>query len=436
MKTTSILMTICIVLLEASSIGAQFEIIKIASSPNPVGSGARAIGMGGAFIASADDATAASWNPGGLIRLNRPEMSIVAYCLYRNENKRFIDNPVGNGSQAIFFEDLNYLSATYPLKLMDRNIILSLNYQHLYDFNKEYQFPLDMTNGKVRLKANEKYNQKGGLSTIGMACCIQIIPDFAAGVTLNFWHDDLTRNHWEESYHANGDILIRDGAVKFAYEQFEKNTYSFKGVNYNIGLLWRNIIYDTLSIGLVYKSPFRATLFHKLQSLIVNGNISTPFTLTGEGKLEMPMSFGLGVLYKFSDQFKVSTDFFRTEWDDLILQKNDGRSVSLVTGIPVEQSDVKAGYQVRMGTEFLIQENFANFVVPVRAGLFYESLPTNEGLNDCYGISFGFGYVTKKYAVDIAWQFRVGKDISLNSESDYSQDLYENVFYSSLIKYF
>ncbi len=31
-----------------------------ASSPNPVGSGARAMGMGGAFIAVADDATAAS----------------------------------------------------------------------------------------------------------------------------------------------------------------------------------------------------------------------------------------------------------------------------------------------------------------------------------------------------------------------------------------
>ncbi len=35
--------------------------LEIPSSPNPVGSGARALGMGGAFIAVADDATAASW---------------------------------------------------------------------------------------------------------------------------------------------------------------------------------------------------------------------------------------------------------------------------------------------------------------------------------------------------------------------------------------
>ena len=57
-------------LLFVSQICAQPLVrVEIPSSPNPVGSGARALGMGGAFIAIADDATAASWNPGGLIQL-------------------------------------------------------------------------------------------------------------------------------------------------------------------------------------------------------------------------------------------------------------------------------------------------------------------------------------------------------------------------------
>src|SRR6185295_2255925 len=42
-----------------------------------LGSGARAFGMGGAFLARADDATAASWNPAGLSYLRNPEVSIV-----------------------------------------------------------------------------------------------------------------------------------------------------------------------------------------------------------------------------------------------------------------------------------------------------------------------------------------------------------------------
>src|SRR5262245_57375127 len=39
-----------------------------------VGAGARAIGMGGAFIAIADDASAAYWNPAGLPFLGKHEI--------------------------------------------------------------------------------------------------------------------------------------------------------------------------------------------------------------------------------------------------------------------------------------------------------------------------------------------------------------------------
>ena len=42
--------------------------LNFATSPAPVGSGARAAGKGFAFIAVADDATAASHNPAGLVQ--------------------------------------------------------------------------------------------------------------------------------------------------------------------------------------------------------------------------------------------------------------------------------------------------------------------------------------------------------------------------------
>jgi hypothetical protein len=51
---------------DAANIIPSGSNINFAFSPNPVGSGARALGFG-AFIAVADDATAASWNPGGLV---------------------------------------------------------------------------------------------------------------------------------------------------------------------------------------------------------------------------------------------------------------------------------------------------------------------------------------------------------------------------------
>ena len=42
-----------------------------------VGAGARALGMGGAFVAVADDGTAAYWSPGGLSSLERREVDFM-----------------------------------------------------------------------------------------------------------------------------------------------------------------------------------------------------------------------------------------------------------------------------------------------------------------------------------------------------------------------
>ncbi|MBN2091030.1 PorV/PorQ family protein [candidate division KSB1 bacterium] len=42
-----------------------------------IGAGARAIGMGGAFVGTANDASALYWNPGGISRLSRAEVILV-----------------------------------------------------------------------------------------------------------------------------------------------------------------------------------------------------------------------------------------------------------------------------------------------------------------------------------------------------------------------
>ena len=90
---------------------AQEEIFFIGEE---LGVGARAMGMGGAFIAVADDATAASWNPGGLVQLERPEFSVVGTYGARQ-------NDYSSGSRGIDASStdqevsLNYLSAALPL---------------------------------------------------------------------------------------------------------------------------------------------------------------------------------------------------------------------------------------------------------------------------------------------------------------------------------
>ena len=61
-----------IVAVSAAPAGGQTAAFQF-SFPNP---GARSMGLGGAFVALADDATAALANPAGLVQLAAPEVSI------------------------------------------------------------------------------------------------------------------------------------------------------------------------------------------------------------------------------------------------------------------------------------------------------------------------------------------------------------------------
>lgn len=111
---------------------------SIFSAPLPSGSGARALGQAGAFTAVADDATAASWNPAGLIQLEYPEASVaLRYSRINNKHQSGDDNfQVGANNYDEL--GLNYLSAVYPLRLGKRNVVFSLNYQEAYDFQQRF----------------------------------------------------------------------------------------------------------------------------------------------------------------------------------------------------------------------------------------------------------------------------------------------------------
>src|SRR5437588_8572914 len=105
--------------------------LNFATSPSPVGSGARAQGKALAFIGVADDATAASHNPAGLVQLERPEVSIVGSYFLRLERQDITRPDTDLADQNFHHFDLNYLSAVYPFELLQRNVVVSLNFQRL-----------------------------------------------------------------------------------------------------------------------------------------------------------------------------------------------------------------------------------------------------------------------------------------------------------------
>jgi len=413
--------------------------VEIPSSFNPVGSGARALGMGGAFIAVADDATAASWNPGGLIQLETPEISIVGAYFSREEDLSFGESPESNGSQNMTNGSLNYLSAAYPFTAFRRNMIVSINYQHLYDFTRDWLYTSDSETELTSATETIDYQQEGGLTALGLAYSIQLIPRFSLGLTLNYWGEGLVDNGWEQRLKQTGQGTY-EGAVINTYTDYTEK-YSFSGYNANIGFLWN--INSRITVGGVFKSPFTANI--EYQSSYTE-NITFPdtpdvgvndsYTSKSDQELTMPMSYGIGMAYRFSDNFSTSFDIYRTEWDDFILKDENGDKTSPISGKPESESDVDPTHQARMGAEYLYIGN--RIIVPVRGGVFYDPAPAEGSPDEFYGFSLGSGIAYKKIIFDMAYQYRFGNDVSqyIMENLDFSEDVQEHTIFASIIYHF
>jgi len=250
--------------------------IEIASSFNPVGSGARALGMGGAFISIADDATAASWNPGALIQLRTPEMSIVAGGVKRSEESEFGVNTEASGSEAITNTNLNYLSASYPCgaEQCGKNMVFSINYQNLYNFDKEWKFPLNADNGPLTTQTSYDFVQKGDLSALGLAYAVQATETLSLGFTLNIWGNILGSNQWEQRYNTYREATLDFGvgSTSTVINRIRKENYEFSGINANLGLFWDFYQKEEqkFTLGVVLKTPFTADIKHSTSINQVN----------------------------------------------------------------------------------------------------------------------------------------------------------------------
>jgi long-subunit fatty acid transport protein len=311
-------------------------------------------------------------------------------------------------------------------------MIVSLNYQHLYDFNREWDFQMKTDNDEMNYQDNVSFKQDGSLSALGLAYCVQVIPSkLSLGVTFNFWDDDMFNNEWDKQIHVLNTTQFSDTPPMTNYDYYRYEKYTFSGFNANIGMLWRPN--NQLSIGMVLKTPFTADVEHKT----FENTSSEPNSVFDE-EWDMPMSYGIGFAYRFSDSFTLSADIYRTEWDDFVMKKSDGTEESIITGKDTDESDIDPTHQVRIGAEYLFINPESKVVIPIRGGFFYDPAPTQGSPDDIYGVSLGTGLVYGRYVFDIAGEYRYGNDVgtALVENYDYSHDLSEFRVYSSLIVHF
>ncbi|HUT52768.1 MAG TPA: outer membrane protein transport protein [bacterium] len=394
---------------------AQYQQAKFGSTANPVGSGGRAMAWGSAFIAVADDATAASWNPGGLTQLVLPEASVALSYHTRMEGLDFAGLSVDSQSQSRSAANLNYASVVYPFHVGEVNMVASLNFQRLYEFDRDLSYTARYVNSSTLENYVESWRleQLGALTTVTPAYCIQILPQWSVGLAVNFWGVEDSGNGWDQQWQKK-TVITRpaDGVVTGRNWSETREKYELSGVNFVVGTHYK---LQNWTFAAVYKSGWEADLdytadyeYAMIDTFNPATNSHNVLRRTESQKLVWPESYGVGVAYRYSDRLSLAVDTYMTRWSNYVL-RTDGREINLVAGFDNRHAAVKDSWQVHAGAEYLWV--LPKYVLALRGGAFLDPEPVADGQNDFYGLALGGGIVYRNFIVDAAVQYRWANNV-------------------------
>ena len=420
----------------SSANGQEFE---IGTSPNPVGSGARAMGMGNAFIAIADDATAASWNPGGLSRLEKPELSFAGEVISLRESLSASLNSEGQNTQTLELADLNYASILFPFYLKT-NMAISLNFLKLFRFDKSLQFPITFPAdgpGDIERRFDTDLEQKGTFSVLAPAYGINLTQRLSLGVTWNILNDTITQaSAFEKKQTTNttvtfGNLISRSNREETNRFEVEDGDSYVIGGAYRFNKFW--------NLGIVIKPSY--TLDVKHTRFIINrqddpeGNNRTEDPPL-DSEFDFPAILGAGISWRPKDTLIVSSDVTWTDWSDFTF-KEKNKKTNPISSRPVNEGKLDDTVTIRAGCEVLLIRD--NHIIPFRFGFGYDPAPAIDNVDDFYTVNMGTGIQFLEHLnLDIAYEFRWGNNVNSDTFQgfDASEDIRQHRVLASMIYYF
>ncbi len=378
-------------------------------SLNRPGSGARAAGMGNAFIAVSDDGTAASWNPAGLSQLLKPEFSLVHTTSQFN---RYFEGFLARDESAAFTTlatasstaDIEFASAAVPFRLGGKPVTLQVGWRRLYQLTAQVQgdlrrvaiSPTARAESTIRIDATSD----GSVNLWSLAGAVGFTNRLSVG-----WSVDFYRGEWEERDNVNEDPGIL-GPTDFL-STVQSNRVS--GHSLSLGLL---LAYPSVKVGFVYHGPLRGGFSQTVSlrsSLVESLDVSS---LPG-AELRFPRSIGAGVAWRPKPLLRLALDVTYNEWTQFLIDQNAGSPddvFSALDGLPPELSAARDTVSLNVGMENLFPVQGA--YVPLRLGVAYEP----QGVRDpllrdgfaYYVLAAGTGVNTNSLKFDVALEYRWG----------------------------
>lgn len=400
--------------------------------------GARSLGMGGAFLGLADDATAAYANPAGLTTLTKPEISVEGLHWHYNQvftdRGRLFGEATGNGVDTQSglrngesyngVTGLSFISFVYPWSrwrfALYRHELAS--FESRFKTQGAFLTPENATSDeRLHPTAN---SLRLSVANLGLSAALEISPNLSMGAGLSsygFHLDSLTNRYsvvrgigqLDQQGEFYGLPLYDPGNIV----NFQTQKGGDSALGFNAGFLWR--IRDGLALGGVYRSgpnfKFTAATGKGPQAPPTLSEFSLPV------RFNTPDFFGLGLSIQPTEYTTISLDYDRVRYSRL------RRSlVSIVTGPDQDPAELLR-YQIDDANEIHLGFErafvFRGFQVFARTGAWYDpnhslrytgSTPAlralfRRGHSEIHRAA-GFGFSGERFAVDGAVDLSKGVD--------------------------
>jgi len=361
---------------------------------NLKGAGARALGMGGAFIAVCDDATASSWNPAGLTQLKSPEAAFS--CLF-NKTKYEYDVEDFEETDMSHFA-FNFGSLAMPLIVAEKNLVVAIAYQRHIDLYYNYEY--EWAEGSDYDEYTEETT--GGIDAISPAVGIQLTEQIAAGITFNLWRGGPKTTEDEEIHY---DYAFYDGWLvdDYNYTYEGESEMKFPGFNAILGVL---VDFPPVKIGGIIRTPVTFSReydgSYSIYESFYYGGSFNEVDVEGdddwESELKFPMMMGIGIAVQPTPNLTIAFDYDMRPYSKAEKQYTD-------TGeyYDPEWEDCN---EIRLGMEYLFIG--PNSVFPVRFGYrtdpkFYTDAEDDQVVGKVF--SFGAGLVMGNFMIDGALEY-------------------------------
>ena len=271
--------------------------------------GARSLGMGGAFVAVADDATAVIANPAGLVILQRPELSAeVKFQRYNNTVETYSNtmaDAFGGNFKSRDFDDSvvtpSFFSFVYPSERLVVAAFIREQINYKSTFNTQGVFFVDPTNGT----ASRLFPVKSSLE-------IQAL-NFGLGAGLNLEKEHPMLPNIGASIEFSVG-RIRSKLDRFNFDGTIRSTEAIDGtdvgIGFNIGALWHPM--KDLGVGVVYRRGPRFDVQQTFSSPAGGGTFVEDFGF------KVPDVTAVGVSYRFFERLTVAFEATYIQYSQLV----------------------------------------------------------------------------------------------------------------------